>query len=84
MGDVMFSNTKKNPVCPDSRECFAKKREEGALYSRCTVLQRANGKFYVNDGECTFCKPWPREATNGKLYPYDPYYGDERGAKKES
>lgn len=65
---------KKAPVCPDSRECFA--QIDCDDYNRCGVLQRYNGKFYVHDGECPFCKPAPREMTNGVLYPYDPDYGD--------
>ena len=60
-------NAEKYEICPDSRECFAKKN------GRCIVLQRDLGRhiqFYKKDGECPFCKPH-RDITNGKVYYFE-------------
>ena len=55
------------PVCNDTRECFAKKREFANDPYRCQILT----KVYKGD-TCPFCKP-ECEVTNGVFYPYDPY-----------
>ena len=60
-------NAEKYEICPDSRECFAKKN------GRCIVLQRDSNHskgFYSKDGECPFCKPH-RDITNGKVYYFE-------------
>ena len=60
-------NAEKYEICPDSRECFAKKN------GRCIVLQRDTNRsksFYSKNGECPFCKPH-RDITNGKVYYFE-------------
>ena len=60
-------NVEKYEICPDSRECFAKKN------GRCIVLQRDSNHgrgFYSKDGECPFCKPH-RDITNGQVYYFE-------------
>lgn len=60
-------NAEKYEICPDSRECFAKK--EG----KCIVLQRdfnRRKQFYTKDGECPFCKP-DRDISFGKKYYFE-------------
>jgi hypothetical protein len=60
-------NAEKYEICPDSRECFAKKN------GRCIVLQRDSNRnkgFYSKDGECPFCKPH-RDITNGEVYYFE-------------
>lgn len=60
-------NAERYEICPDSRECFAKK--EG----KCIVLQRdfnRRKQFYTKDGECPFCKP-DRDISFGKKYYFE-------------
>lgn len=64
-----MSATGKDPICKDSRVCFAAMPSRGE-YRRCNILTRTSEK----DGMCPFCK-LDKEVTDGKRYPYDTKYG---------
>lgn len=65
-----MTKPRKPGPCVDSRPCFARKEH------RCAILE----KGYSKDGQCLFCKP-SREYTNGKFYPFNPLYGQERSVQ---
>lgn len=54
------------PICRDARYCFAE--SEYKNQKRCQILTET----YSGD-QCPFCKP-KKEETDGKKYPYDPFY----------
>lgn len=65
----MSERINKNPICDDSRACFAKKKHYGI--DVCTIL-----KSTYENGLCPFCKP-DRSVTDGITYEFNPDYGKD-------